>query len=338
MKKKIISIVLSVMMCLGASMTAFAADTTANATAGAGSNAATSIVHTYEAYQIFTGSYDDARKEFTDIQFGASVNDVLIAALDKELGITTPETDSRRHAMQIAKALSAIQSDSVQAEKIAAIVAANVTTGTQVKVDQVTGYGYYLIVDTTPLTGDEAVYLDRSQLQVVLNGVVSIKEKRDNITIEKKVKDINDSIEVSYSEWQDSADYDVNDEIPFQLTGTLPNDYDLYSEYEYVFTDEASAGLDFKADTVEVFADTAKIDASEYTVVADTNGHSFKVIFADLKKVKSATITKDTKIRVEYKAVLNGTNVVYGVKGNPNKARIEFDNKTGGKGRLLGIP
>ena len=333
MKKKIISIVLSVMMCLGASMTAFAADTTANATAGAGSNAATSIVHTYDAYQIFTGSYDDARKEFTDIQFGASVNDVLIAALDKELGITTPETDSRRHAMQIAKALSAIQSDSVQAEKIAAIVAANVTTGTAVSVDQVAGYGYYLIVDTTPLTGDDAVYLDRSQLQVVLNGVVSIKEKRDNITIEKKVKDINDSIEVSYSEWQDSADYDVNDEIPFQLTGTLPNDYDLYSEYEYVFTDEASAGLDFKADTVEVYADTAQIDASEYKVEADANGHSFKVIFADLKKVKSATITKDTKIIVEYKAVLNGTNVVYGVKGNPNKARIEFDNKTGGKGK-----
>jgi fimbrial isopeptide formation D2 family protein/LPXTG-motif cell wall-anchored protein len=334
MKKKIISIVLSVMMCLGASMTAFAANTTANATTGtAGATATAPVTHTYEAYQIFTGSYDNARQEFTDIQFGNSVNDALIAALDKELGITAPEADSRRHAMQIAKALSSVQSNSVQAEKIAAIVAANVTDGTAVSVDQVTGYGYYLIVDTTPLTGDDAVYLDRSQLQVVLNGVVNITEKRDNITIEKKVKDINDSIEVSYSEWQDSADYDVNDEISFQLTGTLPNDYDLYSEYEYVFTDEASAGLDFKADTVVVYADTNLIDAAEYTVVADPNGHSFKVIFADLKKVKSATITKDTKLRVEYKAVLNGTNVVYGVKGNPNKARIEFDNKTGGKGK-----
>ncbi len=65
-------------------------------------------------------------------------------------------------------------------------------------------------------------------MQVV--GDASVKVKSDIPTSEKKVKDINDSKYTTVSEWQDSADYDIGDVIPFQLTGHVATDYNQYKD------------------------------------------------------------------------------------------------------------
>ncbi len=327
MKKKILSIILSAAFGLGTVFAGFSANTMTTLAADAAT-----VTHSYEAYEIFTGTYDSTSKTFSDIKFGTGTTAEMIAALDTELGITAPDADADKHAMQIAKALEA---QSAKAETVAQIISKNLSTVKVPVADLAGKTGYYLIVDVTDLTGDEEVYLDRAQLQVVIDGQYTINEKRDNITVEKKVKDAVDvlkdgNITVDYTEWQDSADYDIGDDIPFQLTGTLPADYDLYTEYEYIFSDVASDGLAFKADTVKVYVDNTEINAG-FEVVADPNGHSFQVKFADLKKVPSVTAT--SKIRVEYLATLTGEGVKIGAAGNPNKARIEFDNKVGGKGK-----
>jgi len=330
MKRRILPILLSAVLAFAMPITSFAADGDGESTTTAPQ--AATVTHSYEAYEIFTGTYDSTSKTFSDIKFGTGTTAEMIAALDTELGITAPDTNADKHAMQIAKALEA---QTAKAEKVAQIISKNVST-VKVNVTELTGKtGYYLIVDVTDLKGDEAVYLDRAQLQVVIDGQYTINEKRDEITVEKKVKDAVDvlkdgNITVDYTGWQDSADYDIGDDIPFQLTGTLPADYDLYTEYEYIFSDVASDGLAFKADTVKVYVDNTEITEG-FKVIPDDNGHSFQVKFADLKKVPS--VTKTSKIRVEYFATLTGEGVKIGVAGNPNKARIEFDNKVGGKGK-----
>jgi hypothetical protein len=74
--------------------------------------------------------------------------------------------------------------------------------------------GYYLIKDKdSSLTGDEAY------TEYILNIVAdtTITPKTDVPSVEKKVKDTNDTTGDT-TEWQDSADYDIGDVVPFQLT------------------------------------------------------------------------------------------------------------------------
>ena len=333
MKRKILPIALSLALCFGASMTAFAADI--DTTANTGTEAA-SAVHSYEAYQIFTGTYEAADKSLSNVEFGSAVTDAMKSALIAE--INTKITDDTKKLAADAKAgdiAAAIGTyyDSSSAEAIAKIVKDNLGdakfTVSNGKVDGGVA-GYYLIVDVTDFTGDEEVYLDRAQLQIVDNELnVKINEKRDSITTYKKVKDINDSVEVNYSEWQDSADYDIGDSIPFMLYATVPSNYDSYSSYEYIFHDVQSAGLTFKADTVKVYVDDAQI-TDGYVVNENVDGDTFQVVFADLKKI--AAVKADSVITVEYESVLNGQALI-GAEGNPNKMRVEFENDNGGKGK-----
>ncbi len=59
----------------------------------------------------------------------------------------------------------------------------------------------------------------------------------------KKVKEKNDRNGYE-SGWQDAADYDIGDEIPYRITGTLPLLFHKYKIYKvYTFEDELSAGL-----------------------------------------------------------------------------------------------
>ena len=55
-------------------------------------------------------------------------------------------------------------------------------------------------------------------------------ESRTSVpTVEKNLKDINDTTGETTG-WQDSADYDINDSVPFQLTATLPDNLASYDD------------------------------------------------------------------------------------------------------------
>lgn len=124
---------------------------------------------------------------------------------------------------------------------------------------------------------------------------------------------------------QDFADYDIGDAVPFQLTGTVAQDYNDYKgAYQLVFHDTLSNGLTFNASSVKVYVNdsTDPVDADKYTITnPTTNGHSFDVTIHDVKSLG----TDVSKVRVEYTATLNG-NAVIGSLGNPNKMYMEFSN------------
>jgi len=350
MKKKALAFALSMALCFGAALPSFAAVPSTP-------EEAAQVQHTYEAYQIFTGVLKDGK--LVDVQWGdaagTAVQDALWAqfaadsikvtdANNKEITDQTKAT-----ANDFARAIQNYQDSTkigVGAEKLAAIINDTVDkNGTKYAVDaskhitNVSTPGWYLVVDTTEdltvnqVTGDDySVYKDRAQLQFTVDGNINIVTKHTVIYVNKEVADINDSINVSYDEWSKSADYDVNDDVPFRITGTVPEDYDSYTTFEYTFQDDQSAGLIFNND-VKVFIDDEKTGTeitSYFNTTVNTNGHSFEIKCDDLKQVPG--VTKDSKIVATYTSKLTGENVEYGYDGNPNKARIHFKNDVHGEG------
>ncbi len=258
--KKVVSLVLAMAMVLTMGVTAFADDTytiTIN-------NEATG--HTYEAYQIFSGTLSDGK--LTGIDWGTGVSttttntdgDTLLEAI-KKIENSSGETpfSSCSTAEDVADVLA---SNSSLAETFADVVSAflgtaaattsTCTSGTYTIT--VSSVGYYLVKDKDgSLEGEDDAYTDYI-LQVLGNETINAKSSVP--TVEKKVEEINDSTDDD-AVWQDAADYDIGDSINYKLTGTMPSTLDDYSTYYYVFTDTLSAGLTvMKADgTTEATVD-----------------------------------------------------------------------------------
>ena len=153
---------------------------------------------------------------------------------------------------------------------------------------------------------------------------------------EKKVKDINDSTDADYGDWADTADHDIGDRIPFQLSATLPNNYAEYETYALTFHDTESTGLSFQQDTVKVYIDGKLVNTGDYQIVTTglTDGYTFEIRFADLKTVTAADDTvadNSSVVTVEYESILNDQAVI-GAQGNPNNMHITFSNNPNGEG------
>lgn len=195
--------------------------------------------------------------------------------------------------------------------------------------DKFTGVeqGYYLIVETK--TGNDADAYSLVMLDTAGNDEVNVTTKEDKPELVKKVKEKNDSTG-EVTDWQDGADYDIGDKVPFQLTGTVEAKYDNYETYYYAFHDTLSKGLTFNND-VKVYVDGTEI-SDGYRVVTDAaeleNGETFKVVFDNLKVTPAHA---GSKIVVEYTATLN-EDAVIGDEGNPNTAKLEYSNNPYGDG------
>ena len=105
--------------------------------------------------------------------------------------------------------------------------------------------GYYMIIQTNAVSDSAYSVAVVSTAYAGENGL-TVTLKRDVPELTKKVKDTNDT-QGTTSGWQDSADYDVSDYVPFQLTGTLPDNIAAYTTYAYTFHDKMSAGSDLRA-------------------------------------------------------------------------------------------
>ena len=113
--------------------------------------------------------------------------------------------------------------------------------------------GYYLIKDKD----DSLSGSDKSYTEFILKLVKdqTVKPKSGTTTVEKKVKDINDTTDKAgnYTDWQDSADYDIGDSVPFRLQATLAENVSAYDTYYLNFHDTLSDGLTYNEDyTVSV--------------------------------------------------------------------------------------
>lgn len=298
--------------------------------------------HTYEAYQVFAG--DLAGNVLSNIQWGTGVdNSGLLAALKSDTTIGSNFTDCAT-AAQVAEVLTKkFDSDSDELNAFAVLVNAHLAdtpTGTSGAISEekytISGLpaGYYLLKDQDNSLGDTNSAYTMYMLQLV--GNLTTTPKASAPTVEKKVQE-----NTKYPEdegygagYNDVADWNIGDAVPFKLIGALPA-MSGYDTYKYVFHDTLSAGLTLNAGSVKVYlAESADADLSsltpltagkDYTLETSPAGShcSFEVVFNDLTEV---TIPEGNEfIIVAYTATLN-KNAEIGLDGNPNAVYLEFSN------------
>ena len=301
--KKLASLLLVLVMVFALATTAFAEETAYSITIN---NSAKD--HTYEAYQIFTG--DLSGTTLSNIVWGSGVSEAGQTALgDAAAKAETlkTEADAKAFAKAVAPYLTT-----------AAGSANTVTDGKYV----ISGLaaGYYLVKDQDgSLTGDADAYTEYI-IKVVSDTTATPKSSVP--TVEKKVKDINDSTDTTKTDWQDSADYDIGDSIPFQLKATLANNVSSYTTYKVVFHDTLSKGLTYNNDAKVYIGGT---ETNGFTVTATVNADGTTTLTVSCDDVKALGAGNSSVITVEYTVKLN-ENAVLGSAGNPNEVYLEYSN------------
>ena len=283
-------------------------------------------------------------------------------------------TDAQK-AIAAAAALDGIQDDSDKAKELAAILA-NAATGTGKEITTAgvnLKEGYYVVKDdyTVNVTNDAVSrFILRVNAKKDANGITIIPKKSYPEVIKKVQENVKSVLSdwvggtattlesnVDTGEnWNDVADYNIGDAVPFKLYGSMPVTLDDYEHYYYKFTDTLGVQFD-QPETVTVNVGTetltfTKSDASKYYTIDTTHqktytytstvgsektlaitntdyncrvtyeNHVLKVWFED---VRAYGVTADSIVTVSYSAVLN-EDAVIGLSGQENKVDLTYSN------------
>lgn len=349
--KKVFSLLFALVMALAMNVTVFASGDGGEGTVGPNPPATSTTYtitinnsktgHTYNAYQIFSG--DLSGNVLSNVNWGNGVDaDNLLTALKADGDIGTQFADCKT-AADVANVL--VDFNSTNVDKFAEIVSGklNVVAGTADTPTnakyEISGLsaGYYFVKDANAVTGEDAS--TKFILELVQD--TEVTPKSGVPTVEKKVQEDDKYAGTDYGAgYNDVADWNIGDHVPFKLIGTLPKAdvYDDYDTYKYVFHDTLSTGLTLDENSINVYyaddkAGTNKTAITDkYEVVTETtDGCSFEIKFDDLKLVEG--VSASSVIIVEYTATLN-ENAEIGLDGNPNEVFLEFSNNpnAGGEG------
>lgn len=212
--------------------------------------------------------------------------------------------------------------------------------------------GYFLVIDKAgSLRGVTDSSYTNYILVVVSDSNVTIEHKNDVPVMIKKVQE-NTNIDASAgttdsrlsdhtlsSNYNDTADYSIGDEIPYELISNLPSNLIDYSTYNLVFHDDMN-GMQYVANSLEVYVrntnDTVKL-ASNGAFTHNVSGDKKKItVSLNMTRTDGAfalpkdgggttTVNAGSYIIVKYKAALDAT-AVLGMNGNPNEAYLEYSN------------
>ena len=318
--------------------------------------------HTYEAYQIFAGtvSSDEETNGETggpmlgDITWGSGVNDAryaeLLAALKADATIGALEgMEDAADAAAVAAALDGVDAETAAAfaDVVSDYLAAaptgdtNTMTGGTYVIEGLPA-GYYLVKDkddTLDGTADTAT----DYIVQVLGNVAMEPKDSDIPTVLKKVYDeefaVNDEEGTYGTGYNDVADWDIGDRVPFKLIAAVPQNIDSYEEYTFIFHDTLSAGLTLDPESLHVYVtETTNANINEFLPQnedlydvsdVDVDG-SFTVTIPNIKALDSHDHPANYII-VAYDAFLN-ENAEIGLDGNPNSVSLEFSNDPNGEG------
>lgn len=314
--------------------------------------------HTYEAYQIFAGtvSSDAATDGETegpmlgDITWGSGVDGgALLAALKAanagKYGTCTTAAD-------VAEALGAEGATAADAAAFADIAAEHLTATVAGTADEPVGgnyvinnlpAGYYLVKDSLQEDDNQTGQVLSDYIVQVLGNVAMEPKDSDIPTVLKKVYDeefaVNDEEGTYGTGYNDVADWDIGDRVPFKLIAAVPQNIDSYEEYTFIFHDTLSAGLTLDRDSLHVYVtETTDANINEfdpqaatlYTVSEVAENGTFTVTIPNIKALDSHDHPANYII-VAYDAFLN-ENAEIGLDGNPNSVSLEFSNDPNGEG------
>lgn len=322
--KKCLSILMVIATILTMSVTAFAAENDTYTLTITGATG-----HMYDIYQVYTGdiSQEGDKTVLSNVKYGQNHYPV-----DGKVGDPVPadELESLTNAETAVDILDSAVKGTPYKE--------NVSPADGDSFIEIVGIpaGYYMIVDVT----DAETLPDgqtKSPIMLQMLEDVTIASKHATISSEKKVDDKNDSTtEENNADWVDSADYDIGDDVPFQLSVTLPSTFNTYEDYTITFHDQQAAGFGnptitsvyiLKADgTTKITIPAAGNDVSGYSLIdsctntdeCEFDQCSFNVRVGNINDLYGQhTFAEGDKVIVEYTSkLLSGANI--GSLGNEN--------------------
>lgn len=293
--------------------TAMAADTTYEVSVDSTDS------HTYDAYQVFTGTLASDGTTLSDLKWGANSK----RSEGVNVGDSVDETTVKALTDLANKSDKEIQDE---VNKYVDFTGTAAVEGITKDAPKQLAAGYYVFKDVTAVANGDALSLHLTKVV----GPTTLKAKKDVPEVEKKVKEnVKATSETAYgTQYNDTADYNIGDEVPFHLIGSVP-DMSNYDTYKYIFHDTLDAAFDAPAKTdVKVYLSSDKIkddtdsDITEKATVGVAN-NNITVTFDNLKTVEG--VTNGKYIIVEYSAKLNSSAVIGG-NGNRNSVYLEYSN------------
>lgn len=314
--------------------------------------------HTYEAYQIFSGTY--AGGVLSNIDWGSGIDstkktELLDAIKAIKVGEGTPFVDCT-DAKSVAKVLSDANADfdADITKQFASVVGKflNPAADGHKESEAAEGKydisnlddGYYLVQDASNSPSDTTGANNngaktRFILKVAGGGNVTVAAKSSAPSVIKKVKEDDKTVKGavtvgSYTadkQYNDVADYCIGENVPFELISTMPSTYDDYTSYFYQFTDTLATNFKLNTDSIAVKVVNSADDVTtltagddgDYTVSSQDASGKFTITINDTKKITA--ITKNSTIVVDYTAQLN-SGAVIGLDGQENKVDLTYSN------------
>lgn len=228
-------------------------------------------------------------------------------------------------------------------------VKSDIVAGTPWAPDDENGSGYYLFLTNGDSLGAGKKNTGTSPIFAVVGGkAVTVTEKTSIPTVDKQIlaATFDDPMRLPNG-WAGVANSQIGQEVTYKLTGSVADNYATYDSYAYKFTDTLSAGLDYVAGSLQVYA----VKNGAYTLInggyevtpPNESSRVLTVNFAvdkdnnkkGLKDVQG--VDADTQIVVFYRAKLNknavtGNGDSEGKKGNYNTVKLEYSNNPSTEG------
>lgn len=322
--KKLLALLVVAVMLAAILPTALAASTTYSITIT--NNAATK--HTYEAYQIFTGTLtttgegENAVTTLSDIVWGSGVSADVLTALGSAADVAAKLQNGTTSVVEFGKSvngyLDTVAGSDSEPEN-GQYVISNLPAG------------YYLVKDRDGSLGNANDAYTQYLIRVVKN--VTAEPKSAMPTVDKEVYDEPADAEDGEADgWGESADHAINESFQFKLTASLPADTDFgaYETYKVVFNDTMSAGVTFESiDSVTVDRQTLAADGYSCTAKTGDAGTSWTLTIDNIKGVTDVNLNDGADIVVIYNAHLNEkaqVNHESGSTTNKNDVYLEFSN------------
>lgn len=344
--KKIMSLILTAIMVIAMCVPVMAEETVDNNTQ-----------HPYKAYQIFSGTQTDSSSAaLTQIVWANGVDgNAIVNDLISSYSTKYPDLSQKATADEKAKYIAEVlEKNNSYAEEFARVVATHVVTANGISIaadaDKINlNPGYYLFVDQTTNPTDSKLedVIGLSLLQITKNGDIVLNKKVDKPSVEKKVYE-EKVTDATYGQgYNDTADYNIGDDVPFKLIGTVV-DMSKFDTYKYVFNDTLAESLQLNENTVKVVVASSKNANTEDSNVVtditanatiDKQAHSLKVSFDNLKSING--VEQGKFIIVTYTAkLLKTAGIGQGNPANTNQVHLEYSNNPnqGGNGETGKTP
>ena len=203
-------------------------------------------------------------------------------------------------------------------------------------------YGWYIVDEVTSVEGTHSA----ASLCMVntSNPDFEVQIKSDFPVVQKQIREDDNRTSIGNDKdgWNDVADYEIGQTVPYRFNSYVPN-INGYSSYYFAFHDKMDEALTFNPSSVTVKVGSITLTKDvDYRVVTTNlpDGETFQVVINDLKAVinkyyysNEANAKPETekvygqKVVVEYNATLNEkAQSRTGRAGFENDVKLEYSN------------